>query len=284
MKKKVVIRYKGGLGNQMFQYSMKVRLESEGIEVFDDLTHYFSRDDKMPFELNDIFENINIHNIFKSTLFTRIIRRICKYCSIYEKEKYFATYDDYWINNLFKFKWIEGYWQSYKYCQPVRNDLLKSFEFPNLNNNILFAIKEEILSNNSVSIHIRGGDYLNVENYGTLGKICNEDYYKSAVNYIKSKTNNPVFFVFSDDEKFARKFFVEEDKMVFISNIQIEEKKDWVDMYLMSNCKHNIIANSSFSWWGAWLNQNEEKIVVCPQKWTKDIENIDVCPKTWIRL
>lgn len=133
-----------------------------------------------------------------------------------------------------------------------------------------------------MSIHIRRGDYLT---FSTIyGGICTIEYYKKAVSYLCSALNNPVFVVFSDDMDWVRNniYFPEEAKVHFVDFNR--GKDSWQDMNLMSKCMHNIIANSTFSWWGAWLNENPEKIVICPDRLTQRGDSPDIFPEEWIKM
>lgn len=141
-----------------------------------------------------------------------------------------------------------------------------------------------IKSCNAVSLHIRRGDYISNATTNTIHGTCNLDYYKRAVEYIKKNSVSPIFFIFSDDIDWVK------------DNLHLNEKHyyiDWnnadtnyEDMRLMSLCKHNVIANSSFSWWGAWLNNNPKKIVIAPQKWFNDskLNTFDVIPEKRIKI
>lgn len=149
-------------------------------------------------------------------------------------------------------------------------------------------ILEKITQTNSVSIHVRRGDYYNNESaFKIHGNITTKKYYENALEFIKEKVKNPVFFVFSDEFEWVKK------NLYFFSNYGEVHIIDWnkgfdsyIDLQLMSNCKHNIIANSSFSWWAAWLNKNKNKIVISPKKWVNNInENkIDIIPNNWIKI
>ena len=141
-------------------------------------------------------------------------------------------------------------------------------------------------NSNSVGIHIRRGDYISnqaaFENHG----ICSLTYYKTAIGIINSKINNPMYFIFSDDTEWVR------NTDFGIKNFEIIdwniEKKSYIDMQLMSYCKHNIIANSTFSWWGAWLNNYSQKIVIAPKNWfsneSRKSESEKIIPKDWIQI
>lgn len=119
---------------------------------------------------------------------------------------------------------------------------------------------------NSVSVHIRRGDYL-LRKHSKIHGLCSLEYYLQAIQFIKSKSKDPVFYFFSDDIPWARENFCNPSYKFVDCN---SGSNSCLDLYLMSQCKHNIIANSTFSWWGAWLNRNKEKIVVAPSVWFND--------------
>ena len=143
--------------------------------------------------------------------------------------------------------------------------------------------KQEIIATESVSLHVRHGDYVTNADTNSFHGVCSLDYYKNAVSKIKQEMPLP-FFIFSDDIIWAK------ENLDFIGNMTFIEYNgatpDHEEMYLMSLCQHNIIANSSFSWWGAWLNQNPNKIIIAPQNWFNDVslDTKDLIPNEWIRL
>ncbi|OAV72399.1 Glycosyl transferase family 11 [Bacteroidales bacterium Barb6] len=163
-----------------------------------------------------------------------------------------------------------------------RQFLRKSFQFnrsllSHKTNNIL----PDIESSQSVSIHIRRGDYLQGDNINVFVNLCASSYYKNAIHYIEENINNPSFFVFSNDIDWVKNN-MDIPNATFVSWNKKEDS--WQDMFLMSMCKHNIIANSSFSWWGAWLNNNEDKIIIALSRFLTTCENNDLIPKEWITL
>jgi len=179
--------------------------------------------------------------------------------------------------------YFDGYWQSELYFLPIIDVIKEEFEFKvnheNLNStNRLFLF--EILNSNSVSLHIRRGDYLNIPLHNNC---CTETYYSNAVQLIKKTNINAKFFIFSDDIAWCMKTFDEISPIYINGN---SKESAFLDMFLMSQCKHNIIANSSFSWWSAWLNKNPDKTIIAPKLWFND-ENISIeylLPKSWIKL
>jgi hypothetical protein len=179
---------------------------------------------------------------------------------------------------------IDGYWQSEKYfidsSEQIRKDLKIKIK-PSVPNDVLLS---EIQSGNSISLHIRRGDYQTKEGLNIHGA-CDMEYYNKAVEFIASEISMPVFYIFSDDPAWVRQNLnlAYPLKVIDINN----DDTNYEDLRLMANCKHNI-ANSTFSWWGAWLNENSNKIVITPKRWFADVElekrSSSIIPEGWIRL
>ena len=285
----VIIRLKGGLGNQMFQISLGKALEKKGKDVyFDkiDLKEYLELHDWD--EADSIFNiglkyasqhNISRLSLKKDTIIKRVLSRfIVKKSHYYEQEGGLFDSDIFNMDDVY----LDGYWQTEKYFNNISDYINKMFKFKkieDLNNvKLIDSINE---ANNSVSIHIRLGDYTNNNNSAIFGGICTKDYYDRAIESFKNKYNNIQFYIFSNDKNYLKKYYNRKDFIIVNCN---DERNAWKDMYLMSLCKHNIIANSSFSWWGAYLNNNENKIVVAPKKWLNTCEMKDICPESWTRI
>ena len=179
--------------------------------------------------------------------------------------------------------YFSGYWQSYKYTEPVKKELREKFQFREIDDKKIREIVQQMTINNTVSLHIRAGDYLSPQNAAIFGGICTLEYYCTAIEFMVKKINNPLFFVFSNDINWCKEN-IPLSNVVWMDEKILSTHEDWVEMYLMSCCKHNIIANSSFSWWAAWLNENSEKIVIAPKKWLQTVENEEICPQEWIRI
>ncbi len=176
-------------------------------------------------------------------------------------------------------KYISGYWQSEKYFKDYEDDIRKLYSFPAINDVENKHIAMMAMDTESVSLHVRRGDYLNEP---LLNGICEEKYYESAISEIKKRVNNPLFFVFSNDIPWCRVHFKQEN-IIFVDNNT--GQNSYRDMQLMSFCKHHIIANSSFSWWGAWLG-SKEGITIAPRKWFNGVNDcdMDIYPLKWIRI
>jgi len=180
--------------------------------------------------------------------------------------------------------YLEGYWGSEKYFKDIENIIRKEFTLKDKPDAINQKMISRIKNCDSVSIHIRRGDYIFDEKTNKYHGVCNLDYYLKAIALVAKKVKKPYFFIFSDDIRWAKQNLHLKFPCVYVNhNIG---KKDYEDLRLMSNCCHNIIANSSFSWWGAWLNKNKDKIVIAPKKWftDKSINTKDLIPKQWLKI
>ena len=172
---------------------------------------------------------------------------------------------------FFRNNYYIGYWQAYRYILDLE------FKLKDSQNLINTKVKEKILNSNAVSIGVRRGDYVKL---GVI--ICDIEYYKKAINLIDKKLDNPIFYIFSDDIQWCRKNIKLSDKHFFV-----EANKDtpFENMELMSLCKHNIISNSTYEWWGAFLNKNEKKIVIYPKKWKfYETKKNKLIPSDWIKI
>ncbi|MEI7596362.1 MAG: alpha-1,2-fucosyltransferase [Bacteroidota bacterium] len=300
----IIIRLDGGLGNQMFQYALGFVLsKSKNTSLkFDDSMlgeknfheHHTNRNlelgvfDKSfeiasPKEIEELKkEDYSKLSYFFYRYFYRENIPYFKKNIFYEKG--FFVFD----SNIFKINrncYLLGYWQNEKYFSSFRNELLNLFQFPSLTNKKNIDIIEMIKCSNSVSVHIRRGDYVNDAVASKLhGNIANENYYKDSIELIKSRVDNTLLFVFSDEVEWVKENIEFPENSYFINWNKGDES--YIDMQLMSNCKHNIIANSSFSWWSAWLNKYPKKIVIAPKKWMngEGIDDGDICPSEWERL
>ena len=175
-------------------------------------------------------------------------------------------------------RFLYGGWHCEDNFKSVENEVRNLYSFDdNLLNDKGCEILKQIESENSVSVHVRRGDFLT----DGFGGICTKEYYDSALAYMNSHVGNPHYFVFSDDMEWSR----ENLKCENVTFVDIHHGKDsWKDMMLMSRCKHNINANSTFSWWGAWLNENKGKIVVVPERFSQRLDSGAIYPKEWIRI
>lgn len=179
---------------------------------------------------------------------------------------------------------LDGYWQSEKYFMRKSNAIKNDFTFITEMDQHNIAILKDIKKTQSVSIHVRRGDYVSNNKTHNFHGVCSSEYYKAAVVRIKKQIKKPTFYVFSDDPTWCRKNLMLDKNTSIVDNTNCPSGV--IDMHLMSACQHNIIANSSFSWWGAWLNNNKSKIIIAPKRWFQDqaIDTRDIIPDGWVRL
>lgn len=179
--------------------------------------------------------------------------------------------------------YLKGYWQSERYFSDVADAIRADFTFCLPMSYENRRIAEDIDAVNAVSLHVRRGDYLSNPYTSSVHGVCSLEYYALAIRYIVEKVPDPVFFVFSDDLNWVKDTLRIEYPCHFVDHNQGNESYN--DMRLMSLCSHHVIANSSFSWWGAWLNQSDSKIVVAPAQWfAKPVDVTDLLPEGWVRI
>lgn len=190
--------------------------------------------------------------------------------------KFDSTLENYSSPSIY----LNGYWQTEKYFKEIREVLLEEFSVKTPADARNQALLTEIKNKNSINLHIRLGNNTDPKNpIGTLSM----DYYDQAIKMMAEKVKDPHFFIFSDDSEWAKKHLKINHPCTFVGN---KESQDYEDMRLMVNCKHHITANSTFSWWGAWLSTNPDKIIISPDRYVQRSEqpNPDLFPESWITL
>lgn len=285
----------GGLGNQMFQYGLYRTLEFKNkSKVKANISWYLEEQHDREFELQKVFPNIQLEidnkNLFirKKSCYLKIrkgrdwiafINYHLLYFCMYFKEKDDGVYD----KRVFKLRnaAISGYWQTESYMKSIEDTLKRD---------MIFSYGEEKLEtwrnrlfndDKTVAIHIRRGDYLN--NKERFENLSEGQYYKRAIELINKRVQKPHMVFFSDDISWVKRNYEYKDA-IYMDESMFDHYEAWYDMCLMSHCAHNIIANSSFSWWGAWLNSREDKIVIAPGKWLKGRGTPDIWCENWIVL
>jgi hypothetical protein len=262
----IIINMSGGLGNQMFQYALYLKLKSLGKNVKLDTSLYRNADCGRNLELSIFGIDIDEYTPFDA--------KKVKFESLFKKYTYYEDKIGIFQPEIFEFNnaVLDGYWQNEKYFIDIKSDVQKAFTFQESANN-------PILDGNSVSLHVRRGDYVEIENQGVYGNICTKDYYEKAIKYIMENVENPHFYLFSDDIEWVEKN-IYQDGMTIVDNNRGDNS--YLDMLLMSKCRHHIIANSTFSWWGAWLGTYEGTITVSPSRWFQNHKTTDTICEGWI--
>ncbi len=292
----IKVKIQAGLGNQMFQYALARSIkEKTNKEVVLDLSFYTDSgvatgDTVRGFDL----DKFNIDNTLKFdysstpkkiSIFEKIKRRLLNESAFVFYKKYLNPKEN---------SYLIGFWQSEKYFKSIEYIIRKEFtlknkiedrEYDDESKNILEEIENSSIS---ISINVRRGDYATNQKVRRHHGLISKEYYTDAINFILNKLNidkNLInFFIFSDDIEWCKDNFkdLENSLKIFYVSKDISATDT---LYLISKCSHNIIVNSSFSWWGAWLNENKDKIVITPKHWMRVKMDIrDVVPEEWIKL
>ncbi len=288
----ITVKIIGGLGNQLFQYATARRLAYVHKTMLKLDTTAFASYSLHEYVLN----HLRIHAEIISKKELRKVRGFCAFplvsfifrkmnlsrCGALVRER--SLRFDPSVLELSDNVYLDGYWQSEKYFQDIREILLKELVVADALSGQNEAMAKTISASNAISIHVRRGDYVNNSQTNKIHGVLSLEYYRAAIKFFEDKYDDAHFFIFSDDPA-----WVGEHLQLLRPHTFVEHngaKKNYEDMRLMSMCKHNIIANSSFSWWGAWLNQNPNKIVVAPKKWfgAPKMHEKNLCPRDWVRI
>ena len=291
----IISRIIGGLGNQMFQYAIGRALSIErNMSLLLDVSSFDKYNRHQGFELTRVFNcspqiatNNDVRRVLglqSSHVFKRILSQALM-SPFRRQELVLEPHYHFWqgAGTVPSTCYLQGYWQSEKYFERYRTAIQEDFAFklPFVGKNVELAAR--ISQTNSVSLHVRRGDYLSDKKATALHGLCSIDYYREATESIGIKIDAPTFFIFSDDIDWVKKNLKIRFPCQYVDHNQGLDSFN--DMHLMSLCHHNIIANSSFSWWAAWLNANECKLVLAPKKWFSiPINTSDLIPDTWTLL
>jgi len=293
----IIVRLNGGLGNQLFQYAAGRRLSifhrtpiKLDIRTFDHhkLRHY----SLAAFKIEEVFatpaeiaEAQGVSFFGKpSGSILRLIRRLKgrRHWSVVG-EAYLGPYNP-GILNTTKDVYLDGYWQNEKYFKDIEDVIRREFAVRNESSSESERTASQILNTDSVSIHVRRADYVSDPATHETHGVCELEYYQKCVDLIEERLAHPSFFVFSDDLTWCRENLRFHHSTTFDTSQSATGAHE--DLRLMSLCKHNIIANSSFSWWAAWLNANKDKMILAPRRWLKDMryDTRDIIPENWIKV
>jgi hypothetical protein len=284
----IIVQILGGLGNQMFQYAAgRCLAHLNNTQLKLDVTG-FSDYKLRNFDLNALHTDCQFASIdeIASLLPSHNLEKALQYLSPKKKRTYYREKYFHFDDNMLRFGknvYLKGYFQSEKYFLPIKRIIQNEFR---IKDEAIVRVKDLFKakgSANKVSVHIRRGDMKNdpvtAERHGVMPL----SYYQKGIEIIRSKVSSPHFYFFSDDIDWAKENFSSADATFVSGEIS---KTHFEDLYLMSQCDHNIIANSSFSWWGAWLNKNIDKVVIAPNKWFNNgpTDLQDLLPLDWIKI
>ncbi len=285
----IIVNLTYGLGNNLFQYALGRNLAlKHNTELLFDLSE--QNRGRKEYLLNYLSHFNTVGRVAKKGQ-TAKIKLLNKFSFLNPRYKNSVFYEGFYedgcdfdprVLNAPENAYIHGYWPSEKYFKDARDIIRRDFTFKNSEGADYERILKDINSSNSVSIHIRRGDYLWSKNL-RLFATCTPDYFYKAEEIISEKVPSPKLFIFSDDIEWVKTNMPFSHPTIFVTDGKLT---DYQELILMSACKHNIIANSTFSWWGAWLNSNSQKTVITPKKWftVPTMSEKDLLPPEWIKL
>ncbi len=291
----ICVKLEGGLGNQMFQYAAgRALAQRHNTDLILDTaalnrtgSKYTARD----FEL----KHFRVKSQLSSPEDFRLIRLLHRFPRLVNLFSNWRLYveDSLSFNVAFKelpdSTYLSGYWQSFLYFSDFAKNIYEDFQPTEELSQFSKEISHQIISCESVSLHVRRGDYVTLKSAANMHGTLAESYYSKAIEHVFSSLANPVIFIFSDDPDWCKANLIFPFGSVRYVNHNVGSAA-WQDLMLMSQCRHNIIANSSFSWWGAWLADQRyginDRFVYAPNKWFAGIDNniIDRIPKHWILI
>lgn len=273
LENKIVVKTYGGLGNQLFQYAAGLYFSKIlNSPIYIDDTFYLKKiknNTHRKFHLNTVVNNINLLSLLEKKIFFILLK-------LKLDNLFFQIINDQKIEKMIATSsqkgtlYLDGYFQNFKPIISIEK---------NLKNTILIKKINRVIKN-SISIHIRRGDYLKKENTDYFN-LLDINYYLKAINKLKEYININDFkiYVFSDDIEWCKK-----NLKLEMNTVYMENQNELDDFYAMANCNHNIIANSTFSWWAAFLNKNQNKKVVAPKKWYNNKNKKFIFPNDWIKI
>lgn len=275
-----LIKMTGGLGNQMFIYALYLRMKKDFPDTRIDLS------DMMHYRAHNGYEMSRVFGLPKTEfLLPRRVKKVLEFLffrTVLER-KQGGSLRPYRESSLWPFVYFKGFYQNEKYFADIRSEVRRAFTFDMSRANARSATLAARIDADAsaVSVHVRRGDYLLPRHYASMGGICTETYFENALRAIALRVDDPHYYVFSDDPEWVRTHLPLPNAVCVDWNTGSDS---WQDMMLMSRCRHHIISNSTFSWWGAWLSQHPEKVVIAPCRWTRQSEDTSILPETWTKV
>ncbi len=285
-----LITLSGGLGNQMFQFALYLQLRATGQSVFLYKNKIMRHRDHGGYDLERLFGvesrcgGLWLTRLLLCPFWGTLLKHLLFPCKLRERKLYdYSAYAERLMNPSRLGVHLVGYWQSERFFREVQAEVRRVFAFDEAmvsgrNRSLAAGMRQE----NAVSLHVRRGDYVTTGFSWMYGDICTTDYYRRAVEYMAGRVVHPVYYVFSDDPEWVRTHLPLPEGAVTVD--WNNGRDSWQDLYLMSCCRHHIVANSSFSWWGAWLGTQADTCVVAPAQWVHHMEAPDAAPSSWVRL
>lgn len=284
-----IVRFRGRLGNQMFQYAFAESLRALGREVFFDFSDYENTLRQKDFTLDQVFDDLDL-SAAPPTAYVETRRRwrrskadpkmAAYYRQHPEKVFYYGELEFHKYDPtvfLLEDSMYSGYWQCEQYFKPVEERIRSIYQFKRGEKH-LYELGDQ-LAESFFAVQVRRGDYLKYSRFN----VCDPDYYRNGINYIKERFEGCSFVFFSDDIEWVKCNLPVEGAKYCCAD-SFEDYRPWYDMYLISRCRGAIISNSSFAWWGAWLNDTPGKLIITPDEWLQGVDTPGIWCDDWIRL
>ena len=289
----VIVKLIGGLGNQLFQYAAARRVAYINNVPLRLDTSRFERYPLRKYSLNhfniaaDMASSDEIALLKGGRNIKGILGRYAERLKPYHKRRVVRERSLNFDPNILKVSgdvYLEGYWGSEKYFKDIETTIREELKIRTEPSAVNTAMAERISQVPAVSMHIRRADFISNPRTHRFHGVCSLDYYNTAVDKIAQMVEKPHFFVFSDDPQWGQENLKLEYPITFVTHNSADQ--DYEDLRLMSLCRYHITANSTFSWWGAWLSTNKDKIVIAPSKWFTGLRSDpkDLFPEGWIRI
>lgn len=271
-----MVRISGGLGNQMFQYAFARALQIRGNRIYMHWHPHHSKSEHNGFELDRVFQtqlSDRIPLVSQSPL--KRGQALWQRKTARKREVHELQFQAHFLET--QTGYLDGYWQSEQYFESISDKICADFEFKPLKGPKNFELQQQLTQRESCSIHIRKGDYVG---HPELGSICDQAYYNNALNELDARHPHCLLVVFSDDIEFSKDLLKGRENIHFCDWNHGDDS--WMDMTLMGRCTHHIIANSSFSWWGAWLTKSVG-LTLAPKVWSSKFKHqTEVCHNNWL--
>ena len=275
-----LIKMTGGLGNQMFIYALYLRMRKRFPHVRLDLTDMMHYHVHHGYEMNRVFGLPKVEFCMNQPL--KKVIEFLFFKTILERKQH-GSLKPYTRPYLWPLIYFKGFYQSERYFADIKDEVRQAFTFDlSRANGQSLALREEIDRDaQSVSLHVRRGDYTEPKHWESLGCICQLPYYRNALRELEKRVPHPHYYVFSDDLPWVKENFDLPGAVYVDWN---KGTDSWQDMMLMSRCRHHIICNSTFSWWGAWLDPHADKVVIAPERWARDVDGREILPEEWVKV
>lgn len=276
-----LIKVTGGLGNQMFIYAFYLNMKRRYPHVRLDLSDMMHYKVHYGYEMNHVFGLPHTEFCINQTL--KKVMEFLFFKTILERKQDLTTLDAFEKEYAWPLIYFKGFYQSERFFADITDEVRRAFTFDlsRASAQSLAMMAQMDADPHAVSLHVRRGDYLEPKHWATTGSVCQLPYYQHAIAEMNKRISTPSYYVFSDDMEWVK------EHLPLGHAVYVDWNKgeaSWQDMMLMSHCKHHIICNSTFSWWGAWLNPRTDKVVLMPERWFQHCETPYIYPAGWVKV